>query len=139
VNLNSPFVEWALKFGLSKGGVLVTTLAAQLASHIIVWCGLAAFVSNDQLVQIQGGIEQGATTFGLAILSCVYAWLVHRQAQVGNVMKQQLGISSRIDRSHLDFSTGIPGNETLKAVAALTGVSIEKAAAAAGVTPKPGS
>jgi hypothetical protein len=133
--LNSPLAQWVLKYALSKCGVVVAAGATQLASHIVVWAGLASFISSEQLTQIQGGLEKGALMFGNALLAAIYAWVVHRQTKAAIILKTQLDRSDTRTPT-LDLKSGALGDATLKAAALVTGVPVGEAAHAAGVTLK---
>jgi hypothetical protein len=125
MNLNSAFVQWALKFGLSKMGGVITTIAAQVAAHVVLWGGLATFMPHDAVLKIQGGLEAGIVAIGASLQAWAYGWLVHRQTQGVMVLKQQLNLSG-VNTPPLDGS-GAVGNKTLAATAIVTGVPIEKA------------
>jgi hypothetical protein len=117
MNLNSPFVQWALKFGLSKAGLLITAAVSWLLTHI----GLRAFVSADQLKQIQDGLDAG----GMALVALIYAWLTHRQQAGVKVLQTQLNVSWTPSKTiPVD---GVVGNSTLQAAAQVTGVPVSKA------------
>jgi hypothetical protein len=121
MNLNSAFVQWALRFGLSKAGILVTTGVAWALTH----AGLHAFVSADDLKQIQDGLDAG----GMALLALIYAWLVHRQQAGIKVLQTQLNVSE-LPSTTIPVN-GVVGNRTLAASAQITGVTVEKAKAMA--------
>ena len=121
MNFNSRFVQWALRWGLSKGGIVVAAGVSWFLTHT----GIAHFVSADQLAQIQDGLDAG----GMALLACAYAWLTHRQQAGVKVLQTQLNTSKTPSKSvPVD---GVIGNRTLAAAAQVTGVQIEKAAALA--------
>jgi hypothetical protein len=126
MDFNSPLVQWALKWGLSKSGVVVTAVVTFIITHL----GLSAFIPADNLKDIQTGLDAG----GQALFAIIYVWLVHRNQMNATVLKTQINVG-RIDARRrgenagtLPVDTTTPvGNNTLQAVAVLTGVSVERA------------
>jgi hypothetical protein len=132
MNLNSSFVQWALKWGLSKVGPFAAAAGAWAGVHLVTWIGLKAYVAPDQLDKIQHGVSSGVEMITLSIAASVYAWLVHRQTVGVKILKAQLDKSPTVTPD-MDLNSGAIGNNTLEAAAKVTGVPVEKAAAAAGV------
>jgi hypothetical protein len=98
-----------------------------------LWLGLAAFVDHDSLAKIQDGMQGGLNMFGTALLAAIYAWAVHRQSQGVKILKAQLD-DSNTETPEMVLDSGAVGAATLQAGAAVSGVSIAKAARSAGVT-----
>jgi hypothetical protein len=136
MNLNSPFVQWLLKVGMSKAGPYIAAASAWLGVHVITWLGLAAFVPADQVAKIQNGISSGVEMIALSLMASAYAWLVHRQSVAVKIFKTQLD-SAPVPTPQLDLQSGAVGDATLAAAARITGVSVVEAAQTAGVKLKP--
>jgi hypothetical protein len=122
--LNSSFVNSLLKFGLSKGGMVVTFVATWMAAHIIGWLGLKLAVAPDDLARMQTGIETGLTTFGMAMLAAFYAWLNDRQKRGVEVLQTMHNMESPKLPVQVD---GIAGNKTVGAVAYANDISPTRA------------
>ena|ERR1017187_3557428 len=113
--INSDFVNWLIKFALSKGGFLVSAAV----TFIIVHLGLPAIVPKDDLAQIQQGLNAG----GMALLAAFYAWISSRHQQ--GVMALQIA-HNEATPSNPVVVDGIAGNATVKAVADASNISAPK-------------
>jgi hypothetical protein len=122
--LNSSFVNFLMKFGLSKGGMAVTFAATWMAAHIIGWLGLKLAVAPEDLARMQTGIETGLTTFGMAMLAAFYAWLNDRQKRGVAVLQTMHNTESPGQPVQVD---GIAGNKTVGAVAIANDISPTRA------------
>src|SRR4051794_31073562 len=90
MNFNSPFVQGALRFGMSKLGPILLAGAAWLAAHIVLWVGLPHFMDAAQIAQLQGKLTEYIDGLELAGVAISYSWLVHRQSQGTRTLKAML-------------------------------------------------
>lgn len=105
--LNSDFVQWLLKFAFSKSGVAVRWAVGYLVGYIAA----KNIVPSGDLDQIQVSLTSGVT----AVVALVYAWL-----QYWLNARNQKGVQIVQHMTGVPIS-GIVGNNTIKAVADLTG------------------
>lgn len=132
-NFNSPFVQGALRFGMSKLGPFLLSGATWLAAHILLWFGLPHFVPADQLQHLQDSLTKYIDGLAMTFVAIVYAWLVHRQSQGTRTLKAMLD-ASPVPTPDMVMDSGAIGNQTLLAAEEVTGVSVQRAAQLAGVT-----
>lgn len=125
--MNSTFVQAVLKFLLSKSGPVIASGVAWLTAHILMWLSIAAFVTPEQLQQIQEGLNNGANAFAAALVTALYAWAFKRQNQSVAILKQQINLAPT-NTPLLDTDTGRIGNATLTAIAKITGIMPDVAA-----------
>lgn len=119
---------------MSKSGPYITAGAAWLGVHAVTWLGLRAFVSPDQVAQIQNGLSSGVEMIALSLMASAYAWVVKKQTDAVKIVKAQVELNPTRTPG-IDHSTGAIGSATLNGLAQITGVSIERAATAARVSP----
>src|SRR4051812_6986534 len=118
--LNSGFVQFALRFGMSKLGPLALGAATWLAAHILIWFGLPHFVDPAQLAKIQTALTESIDKFEMGMVAVCYAWIVHRQSLGVKILKQQLD-SAAVPTPEMALKSGAVGNATLLAAEAVTG------------------
>ena len=122
MDLNSPFVQWLLKWGLSRGGIAIQYLVGLAIGAI---AQQKIFPDND-LETIRTGLESGLT----ALLALVYGWFVwwlqHRQKDGVRAIQSVAQLAPGAPNPKLD---GIAGNDTIKAVAKAAGVPADAAVA----------
>jgi hypothetical protein len=120
--LNSQFTQWALKYGLSKSGILVVAIVAFLLKKF----GIDKIVPPENLPELKGALEAG----GLAIFAVFYAWLQSRQSK--GVKAMQTAINASENDNVKVAVDGIAGNSTVAAQAKIADVPVSVAIAGAG-------
>ncbi len=129
--LNSPFVNKLLRFAMSKSGPWIAIGASWLAVHLVTWLGLPLFMSPDAIHQIQGGLEMGANTFAAALVAGLYGWVSNRMkrgVKTLQVIHNDVAVRNGLPQIEV---TGIPGNNTIYAVAQTSNVPVSHAIARA--------
>ncbi len=129
--LNSPFINKLLRFAMSKSGPWIAIAASWIATHIVTWLGLPLFMSPDAIHQIQGGLELGANAFSAALVAALYGWVSNRMKR--GVKTLQVIHNEYAQQNSLPTIpvTGIPGNNTISAVAKASGIPAKRALAVA--------
>jgi hypothetical protein len=122
MNLNSPFTQWLLKWGLSKGGIAVQYLVGLAIGAI----AKQHIIPDADLGVIQNGLQSGGTALLAAAYGFLVWWLQHRAKDGVRVLQTQLNAS--VAPSKKVEVDGLAGNATVQAAAQVTGVPVAVAA-----------
>src|SRR5882724_7180751 len=117
--LNSPFVNFLLRYATSKGGFVVSAGVTWLLIHL----GIGHLVSADDYKTIESGLNAG----GLALLSVFYAWLAERQKRGVKVLQVMHNENAAAQGGPQIEVTGVAGNRTTKAIADASSISLNHA------------
>ncbi len=122
--LNSPFINWLLRFATSKGGFVVSAVVTWVLVHL----GIGNLVSADDYKTIETGLNAG----GLALLSVFYAWISSRQQRGVKVLQVMHNEVAEQQGGTKIPITGVAGNKTTQAIADANGISLTHAIKLAG-------
>lgn len=122
--LNSSFTQWALKWGLSKTGIIALAIVGWLISRL----NMAAYICGEGIATCPDldSFRTWAVSALIAGFTWLMAWLVERQktgVKALQVMHNELSPQQSVPVD------GIAGNKTVAAVAKASDMSASEAKA----------
>jgi hypothetical protein len=106
--LNSAFVQWLLKWGLSKSGFLITAAVTWGLTNI----GIDKLLSAEDYASVSKGLNAG----GIAAIAAFYAWLSERQKRGVKVLQVLHNEVTEVPSQKVAVD-GVAGNKTITKVA----------------------